>query len=263
MSPPADPQALAPQRVGTTRRPTPVLAAPPPLWGLGFNGRIGRIQWLTGVLMLAVALAFVQVVSLKHPDPAWVHGRRMAVGIACILLLRLSALRFHDRLRTGAWSLSLLVPGLNVVALLELALLPGRDETTQHGYRADEGSAAELALATAVLGLFVGLGVLSFHPTHAVDALKSQSMIDALRPYGSNDAKSAFETQYRGAPRPKAYAANGRGAFGWVASDGFSDEAVGRALQACEARRRWAEPACALINVNDITITTIHPDSPR
>jgi uncharacterized membrane protein YhaH (DUF805 family) len=227
------------------------VAPPPPLWGLGFVGRIGRLEWLTGVLMLGVALAIVQVVSLKHPDPAWVHGRRLAVGIAVVLLLRLSTLRLHDRARSGVWSLALLVPGLNVVALFELALLPGVDATTPHGYAPNEGSLIELTLAAAVLGLFVGLGVLSLHPTHAIDALKPTPALEALAPYGSTDAKSAFEN-YRQATRPKAYAASGRGAFGWVASAGSTHEAATRALQACESRRRWTEPPCALLDVNDL-----------
>jgi hypothetical protein len=196
----------------------------------------------------------VQVVSLKHPDPAWVHGRRLAVGIAVVLLLRLATLRLHDRGRSGIWSLALLVPGLNVVALFELALLPGVDATTRDGYAPNDGSLIELALAAAVFGLFVGLGVLTFHPTHAIDALKPTQALEALAPYGSTEAKSAFEN-YRRASRPKAYAASGRGAFGWVASAGTMDEAALRALQACESRRRWTEPACALLDVNDLDAT--------
>jgi uncharacterized membrane protein YhaH (DUF805 family) len=236
----------------TTDRTTPAFVAPPPpLFGLAFAGRIGRIQWLTGVVMLGVALAIVQVVSLKHPDPAWVHGRRLEVGIACVLLLRLSTLRLHDRARSGVWSLALLVPGLNVVALFELALLRGVDETTPEGHAPNDGSLIELTLSAAVLGLFVGLGVLSFHPTHAIDALKPPQSLEALAPYGSNDAKAAFENDYRSAPQPKAYAASGRGAFGWVASSGSTIEAAGRALHACESRRRWTEPVCALLDVND------------
>lgn len=248
------PQADRRPRAAVDRAAASV-APPPPLWGLGFVGRIGRLQWLTGVLMLGVALAIVQVVSLKHPDPAWVHGRRLAAGIAVVLLLRLSALRLHDRARSGAWSLALLVPGLNVVAVFELALLRGVDATTPHGYAPNEGSLIEPALAAAVLGLFVGLGVLTFHPTHAIDALKPAQALEALAPYGSNEAKAAFQNGYRRAPQPKAYAASGRGAFGWAASDRSTDEAVVRALQACESRRRWTEPACALLEVNDFDET--------
>ena len=240
-----------PARAPTNRT---TFVAPPPLWGLGFVGRINRMQWLAGVLMLVAALAIVQVVSLKHPDPAWVHGRRFALGIAAVLLLRLSALRLHDRARSGWWSLALLVPGLNVVALFELALLRGVDDITPHGHPPNGSSLIEMALAIVVLGLFVGLGVLSFHPTHAIDALRPAHELAALQPYGSSTAKAAFENGYRNAPHPKAYAASGRGAYGWAASPMSTNEAAVLALQTCESRRRWTDPACALLDVNDAAL---------
>jgi uncharacterized membrane protein YhaH (DUF805 family) len=221
------------------------------MWGLGFAGRIGRLQWLTGVLMLLLLLTVVHVVSLEHPDPSWVHGERLAVGVALVLLLRLAALRFHDRDRTGWWCLALLVPGLNLVALFELSLLPGGEHVTRHGFAPVGGSFGELSFAAAMLGVFAGLGTLSFHPTYAIDALQSAEIRRALQPYGSLPAKHAFEEAYRPAPRPKAYAASGRGAFGWSASASTTAEAVARALQACERRRRWGERACALLDIND------------
>ncbi len=243
--------ALARQRLRSGPERDAAAQLPPPMWGLGFVGRVGRLQWLTGVLMLVLVLTVVDVVSLKHPDPSWVHGKRLAAGVAAVLLLRLAALRFHDRDRTGWWSLALLVPGLNLVALFELSVLPGADRTTRHGFAPVGGSFGELSFAAAMLGVFAGLGMLSFHPMHAIDALKSADMRAADQPYGSPRAKQAFEADYRPATHPKAYAATGRGAFGWDASARSTNEAVVRALHACESRRRWAEPACALLDVND------------
>ncbi len=204
--------------------------------------------------MLATGLAVLHVVALKHPGPLWEHAQRFAVIVAGLLVLRLSVLRFHDRDRHGAWSLALLVPGLNVVALFVLALVPGVDRPTRHGDAAAEGSVGELSFGAAVLLLFAGLGVLSFHPSHAVDALKSAEALRAVAPFGSAQAKAAYEEHYVIGPRPKAYAATSQGTYAWSVAASSTDEAVVQALRACEAQRRWVESKCLLIDVNDLSV---------
>lgn len=241
----------------TTHAPTNHTPAPP-LWGLAFSGRIGRVQWLTGVVLLIAGLAMIQVIALKHPDPSWIHGWRFALGVAGVMLLRLSSLRLHDRGRSAWWTLALLIPGLNLLALIELLLMPGGERANDHGPVPPQGSIAELAFGGGVLLLFAVLGVFSLHPAHALDTLKSAEELAALAPYGTTEAKKAFLNQYRPAPQAKAFAASMRGAHGWVAQASSVSEATSLALMACNARRRFAEQACVLIDVNDHDVTDQH-----
>jgi uncharacterized membrane protein YhaH (DUF805 family) len=232
--------------------------AAPPLWGLAFSGRIGRLQWLTGVVLLIAGLAMIQVIALKHPDASWIHGWRFALGVAGVMLLRLCSLRLHDRGRSAWWTLTLLIPGLNLLALIELLLMPGDERANDHGPVPPQGSIAELAFGGGVLLLFAVLGVFSLHPAHALDTLKSAEELAALSPYGSTEAKKAFLNHYRPAPHAKAFAASMRGAHGWVAQASSVSEASDLALKACDARRRFAEQACVLIDVNDRDVTDHH-----
>jgi uncharacterized membrane protein YhaH (DUF805 family) len=243
--------AAGPNRAASPRRSQPNTRAAAALWGMGLQGRLGRLDWITALAVLAAVAAIAQVASLHHPHPGWLHAWRFGAGVALLLVLRASALRFHDRGRSGWWSLALLLPGLNLVALIELLLLPGDDAANDFGNVPPPGSVGEFAFACCVSAVFAGLGVLSLHPEHAIEDLRPAADRAALAPYGSHAAKAAFETRYRPAPHPKAYAGSTHGAFGWSAGADSVPDALLQAVAQCESRRRTFEPACVPLDIND------------
>lgn len=250
------PDSLLPDNASTRPQPIPrrrladeAAAMPPPLLGLSFTGRIDRLQWLTGLVMLGVGAAIVQVVARKHSDlvPDQVHLWTLMLG--ALLTLRLAALRFHDRNRNAWWCLALLAPGLNVLALVELCLLPARDEGNRYGDMPNGGSVPQLAAGLAALTVFLGLGVLSFHPAYAIDALNAEAA-EATRRYGSRDGAATFRGAYAEAAGYKAFAASASGGWGAHVAASSAAEAAAGALQTCEEHRRGTGAPCKLVDID-------------
>jgi uncharacterized membrane protein YhaH (DUF805 family) len=108
---------------------------------LGFEGRISRsFFWLIQVPLIVIAWMYAQ-----HVDPLlarWFpysvfEGLTVALVLAAPLIwvqCAITVKRFHDRNKSGFWSLLLLLPVLGWAwILLECGLLPAARETDPTG----------------------------------------------------------------------------------------------------------------------------------
>jgi len=119
---------------------------------LSFNGRINRAKWWLGLLVLFVAqmviwfiLGSVLGMSTMGGDPADAEAMMQnmtammipTIIIVIILIypaLALYAKRWHDRNKSGWWSLILLVPVVGSIwVLIELGILRGTDGDNRYG----------------------------------------------------------------------------------------------------------------------------------
>ncbi len=121
-----------------------------------FNGRINRAQWWLGVLVLFVVqwvLWFVlgsifglaALENIDPNDPAAVvvlmqQMSAMMVPMSILVLLMIypslavHTKRWHDRNKSGWWSLIMLVPMIGAIwMLIELGILRGTDGENRYG----------------------------------------------------------------------------------------------------------------------------------
>jgi uncharacterized membrane protein YhaH (DUF805 family) len=94
-----------------------------------YEGRIGRKQWWTGVLILIVVAILVRLVLGEGGLIQFV------IGVLMLLAgLALHIKRCHDRGKSGWWCLLLLIPLVNIIwALIDLGILEGQREDNQWG----------------------------------------------------------------------------------------------------------------------------------
>jgi uncharacterized membrane protein YhaH (DUF805 family) len=119
-------------------------------WGwlfTSFDGRINRAKFWAGVIILWVVsiiinLAIAEVFGMTY-DPmqvfptmaplAWIVWLLAALAIA-YMSLAVFAKRWHDRDKSGWWSLILLVPVIGSIwALVECGCLPGTEGPNRSG----------------------------------------------------------------------------------------------------------------------------------
>lgn len=126
------------------------------LLGIGFGGRLGRLDYLAGSLLSTLVwLAFV-LIAVKAGKPGLAG---IGIFISAIYGLRCVALRLHDTGRTGWLSLVLLVPVLGAIMALILLFIPGDDDENDHGPLPASGSGRRLFVA---LLAFIAIGNLAF-----------------------------------------------------------------------------------------------------
>ena len=94
-----------------------------------FEGRIGRRDWWTGVVVLFVASV---IVSILFGDTGLVS---FILSILIFLAgLALHVKRCHDRGKSGWWCLLLLIPVVGFIwALIDLGILQGDDGPNRYG----------------------------------------------------------------------------------------------------------------------------------
>ena len=128
---------------------------------LGYAGRIGRTAYWIGYIVLSViqVLAILVLLQLAHgtleqfaqyanakadlPDEvahALLTHVVLPIGIVAILFqwpqYAIAAKRWHDRGKSGWWSLIAFVPVIGGFwALIELGFLPGEEGENDYGYR--------------------------------------------------------------------------------------------------------------------------------
>jgi len=117
---------------------------------LSFNGRINRAKWWLGILILLVAQwvvififsSFFGMGMMVSADPEAMQAAAFSSMIPSIILmlifiypgLALYAKRWHDRNKSGWWSLIILVPVVGVIwVLIELGILRGTDGDNRFG----------------------------------------------------------------------------------------------------------------------------------
>jgi uncharacterized membrane protein YhaH (DUF805 family) len=118
-------------------------------WGwlfTSFEGRINRAKFWAGVIILwlvsiIINLAIAEVFVTQY-DPqqffptmaplAWIVWLLAAVAIT-YMSLAVFAKRWHDREKSGWWSLIILVPFIGFWALVECGCLPGTEGPNRYG----------------------------------------------------------------------------------------------------------------------------------
>ena len=117
-----------------------------------FEGRIDRAKWWLGLVILLVAQSIVWValgmffgggmMSLDPSDPAAMQQAMSAMWLPMLVLillflwpaLAIYAKRWHDRGKSGWWTLIILVPVVGGIwILVELGCLSGTDGPNQYG----------------------------------------------------------------------------------------------------------------------------------
>jgi uncharacterized membrane protein YhaH (DUF805 family) len=119
-------------------------------WGwlfTSFEGRINRAKFWAGVIILWLVSIIINLtiaeVFVAQYDPlqvfptmaplAWIVWLLAAVAIA-YMSLAVFAKRWHDRNKSGWWSLIILVPFIGSIwALVECGCLPGTEGPNRYG----------------------------------------------------------------------------------------------------------------------------------
>ena len=249
----------------------------PPLLGMGFSGRMGRLQYATAGFAVLAACLFAGALAMKLMMSSPVAlGVLVLVGLVLVFAysLRVMVLRLHDVNLSGWWAVLFLLPSfaakaspllslLTTVASLALMAWPGSRGDNDHGPRPRSGSWK--ALIATVLLLVLGTALVVNSMRHASDALNGlarmrgaqagadmersleQAMVQAVIP---PSARSAYERDYRDGADHKAFAVSSGGSWGWWTGAPSMRQAVERALAECDRRREAYSAQCAVVNVD-------------
>jgi uncharacterized membrane protein YhaH (DUF805 family) len=233
-------------------------AASAGVFGLTFDGRMGRLKYATANLVL-MALFYVPVVmALTRPTPMRLALLAIA-GVALTLFgMRLAVLRCHDCDKSGWWSMLLWLPTVNFIVTIVLACAPGTDGSNEYGEPPPASSWWAFGAASIGLLLLFALTfsqVMRLIERHGEDNADDDSAITfQADPRAATlpgaQAQAGFNESYLPARNHKAFAVSQAGAWGWVDGRASPNEAMRGALQECEARRPPYTGPCALVNVN-------------
>ena len=229
----------------------------PSAWGLGFEGRLARLPYISAFALLVMAVNLLFVYAIPHPSPARLYTLIAGTVLLSIFAVRLSVLRAHDFNGSGWWAALLLVPYVGAVVALGLMALPGTREENDHGGRPRPGNPLLALMAVALMTVtliatyrWIAAMVEEVIPTGGASAPRlTEKEIAARLP--SPDAVTAFRDEYMPAAAPKAFAVSPSGSWGWKAGAASSESAAASALETCDSRRKLYTPACELINAND------------
>lgn len=251
-------------------------AEAPPLLGMGFSGRMGRLQYATAGFAIVAACLLAAALAFKLMSSPVALGVLALVGLVLVFAysLRVMVLRLHDINLSGWWAALFLLPSfaapaspflslLTSVASIALMVWPGSRGDNNHGPQPQSGSWK--AFAAAILMLVLGTALVASSVRNASDALNGlarmrgasagadmersleQAMVQAVIPPA---ARSAYERDYRDGPDHKAFAVSSSGAWGWWTGAGSAESAVERALAECDRRREAYAAECQVVNVD-------------
>ncbi|MFZ2651969.1 MAG: DUF805 domain-containing protein [Burkholderiaceae bacterium] len=228
----------------------------PSVWGLGMNGRLARLPFVTAFALAVMAVNLLLVYAIPHPSVFKLNLLIFGTVLLIVFAVRLSVLRAHDFNGSGLWAALLFVPYLGVVALLALAALPGSFEENDHGGRPRPGhpllSALSVVLMTVTLVAtyrWIASMVDEVLPAGGPAlAIPSQAQIEARLP--SPEAMTAFRDEFVSAPVHKAFAASPTGSWGWKSGAASAESAAAGALESCDTQRKAYTRPCELVNVN-------------
>ncbi len=252
----------APPSADVEHEPSGELVDPPPILGLGFEGRFGRASYINagGAAMLAllgvmaVGGALVALLGKVGLVPIVLGGLAFIAWT-----VRNTALRLHDFNRSGWWVLLLLVPYLGALANLVIALWPGHGEENDYGPKPRRGN---MVLALIVVGLTasVMVGSLLLARTYYNEYLPKAQRRAAERAQAAEappperapggPGGQAFRDAYWPAANHKAFAVSSAGAYGWAVGRSSAREAISAALSDCDQRREAYTGQCRIVHVN-------------
>ena len=101
-----------------------------------FKGRIGRIGFvltLVGTNALFYVIGKLVYAITGSTDIVEMTTVLLLLPISLWILFALSAKRWHDQATSGYYSLGLLVPSLNLLALFVLVVWPGTKDANHYG----------------------------------------------------------------------------------------------------------------------------------
>ena len=230
------------------------------IFGLTFDGRMGRLQYATANLVMASLLYIPLIMMLQRPT----LGRTALFAAVALLYtafgVRLAVLRCHDCDKSGWWSILLWLPTVNFIVTLVLAFAPGTDGSNDYGEQPPPASWPVFGVAALCAVL---LFALTFsHLMTAFERLADDDDEDdsaqqyqydpraASLPKG--EAQTAFNESYLPAAGQKAFAASPSGGWGFVVQRRSANEAMRAALQECEVRRPPYTGPCEVVNLNGL-----------
>ncbi|HEX6707847.1 MAG TPA: DUF805 domain-containing protein [Albitalea sp.] len=229
----------------------------PPMWGLGFSGRMARLPYATAGGWMVTALYLLTLMMIHG---RWAVPRVILAGVGFILVLvvalRASVLRCHDFDRSGWWSLTTLVPYVGAIAALVISLMPGTRGDNDHGGPARRGSWLGFGLSMLAMCLAIGLTIqkamsmmslAGAAPPHEARAVPDEQLAGVLR---SAEAVRAYREEYAGAAGHKAFAVSEGGAWGFKTGAGSVQDALEGAIANCDAHRKPYTAECAPVNLN-------------
>jgi uncharacterized membrane protein YhaH (DUF805 family) len=198
----------------------------PPFWGLGFSGRMGRVNYLlSGIAFLGLfgLLGIVAAVLIPLTSSVLLGVLLVPALIALLVFgVRSMVLRLHDVNRSGWWTVilflallpgatasrhpsaatltaMLVLSGFNVLATVALLIYPGTDGDNDFGEPARPGNgvlAIVLLLATVLLFAF------SISYTSRKYGEYAARARDQGHPQADDDDESSPDTSRAGPPPP-------------------------------------------------------------
>lgn len=240
---------------------------PPPLLGLGFSGRMGRITYFNAGMasMGCVALAGI-VAAVLVP---MTRSMLMLIPFGLLALafvvwaVRASALRMHDMNRSGWWAVLTLIPYLGSVVSLVMMFWPGTEGENDYGEQPRQGNGLVAVVIGVLMVIIMISSLVSYNRyvknmRHAsregseqqtqVDPRMAQQVAEYLESPAARDAFAAYARE----PSHKAFAASDDGAFGWRSGQVSARQAATAAMAVCEEHRKPYTKPCELVNVNGI-----------
>jgi uncharacterized membrane protein YhaH (DUF805 family) len=115
-----------------------------------FEGRIGRRHFIGGILLF-VTIVLMVTIGLATLFEAEIGGNSLFIIVILFLvtLFSLYSRRAHDIGYPGGTALSVFVPGLNLLFLILLSILPGEKKINKYGSRS-KGGFLEVLLGLSV-----------------------------------------------------------------------------------------------------------------
>ncbi len=241
-----------------------------PIWGFGFDGRMGRLTYATAGAIALSPLFLLLTFALKKPSASRFVLFGLAALVVGVLSVRWSILRLHDLDRSGWWSLTMAVPSLNAGVGLILSLWPGTKDDNDYGEVPAEGSwrlfGGSVLAAVVCAGFTFSAAWTTMREAESTETeqISSEqgpgpgstgaSPAPIRFPQADSDAvlaaRAAFTGEYAQARAHKAFALSSSGAWGMKLGAASPDEAMAGAVASCDAQRTPESSPCKTINLN-------------
>lgn len=142
----------------SSMQPTPIVEEDPPLLGFGFEGRVGRVGFLIGSIVV-MSLVILLVLLGAYMGKTVFVATLVITGIPGLYFgLRLSCLRLHDMGANGRLSVLALIPPM----YLFLVLFPGNRASNRYGHPGSTAGAVPVMISIGVFALIVAAAYLFF-----------------------------------------------------------------------------------------------------
>lgn len=242
-----------------------------PLFGLSFEGRMGRMRYFLGWLLFVLGTVWGGILTALMPG--LFAGALVVLGLAfgVVWSIRLMVLRLHDIGHSGWWVLATFVPGLWVVVSIVLLLWPGSSDDNEYGAPPSQDGAKAAVVVLVALSLTVAWG---FKTVISAFEQKVQELQEEAEAEGIEDEDSGLTDaalppaselrrvlrsdmavdefrRYVGGPGHRAFAISDAGAWGWHSGAARPNQAVDTALGECERRRQPYTPECRVVHLNN------------